>query len=150
MTLKRSTRDISKRPGKLTKGVLFYQDNCSCTLVCGCNGCCAWLWLCTGWSPSIFSWFGTIWLFLVLQHEKTLGWEAALDWWFFEDQDESFYTKLCNTDWRNVWTAGETMLNNKPHCVKFDHRIIVSLWTLWQFMYIHVGTSSSFQVHVYI
>ena len=43
---------------------------------------------------------------------------------------------------------GRLMLKNKPHCVKFDHRIIVSLWTLWQFMYI--GTSSSFQVHVYI
>ena len=27
MTLKSSTRDISKQPGKLTKGVLFHQDN---------------------------------------------------------------------------------------------------------------------------
>ena len=26
-TLKSSTRDIPKRPGKLTNGVLFYQDN---------------------------------------------------------------------------------------------------------------------------
>ena len=25
--MKSSTRDISKRPGKLTKGVLFHQDN---------------------------------------------------------------------------------------------------------------------------
>ena len=31
-----------------------------------------------GWSPSIFSWFGTIRLFPVPQHEKTLGWEAFI------------------------------------------------------------------------
>ena len=48
-----------------------------------------WLW--TGWSPSIFSSFGTIWLFSFPQHEKTLSWESAIED-FFEDQDESFYT----------------------------------------------------------
>ena len=26
----------------------------------------------------------------------------------------------CNTDGRNVWIAGESMLKNKPHSVKFD------------------------------
>ena len=29
----------------------------SCTRVCGCKDCCAWLWLWTSSSPSIFSWF---------------------------------------------------------------------------------------------
>ena len=43
-----------ERPEKLTKGVLFHQDNASCTQVCGCNDCCAWMWLSTGWSASIF------------------------------------------------------------------------------------------------
>ena len=33
-----------------------------------------WFW--SGWSPSIF-WFGTILLFSVPQHGKTLGWEAV-------------------------------------------------------------------------
>ena len=37
----------------------------------------------------------------------------------FEDQDESFFTsKRCNTDGRSVWTAGETMLENKSYLVK--------------------------------
>ena len=35
--------------------------------------------------------------------------------------------KYSNTDGRSVLTAGETMLKNKPHLVKFNHCIIVSL-----------------------
>ena len=59
--LKNSTRDISKRPGKLTKEVLFHQESASVDAqVCGCNKWCTRLWLWTGWSPSIFTWFGTI------------------------------------------------------------------------------------------
>ena len=38
-------------------------------------------------------------------------------------------SKRCDTNGRSVWTAGETMLKNTPHLVKFDHGIIVSLWT---------------------
>ena len=38
-------------------------------------------------------------------------------------------SKHCNNDGRSVWTAGETKLTNKPHLVKFDHCITVSLWT---------------------
>ena len=53
---------------------------------------------------------------------------------FFEDQDESLelYSRKsnhCNTNGRSVWIAGKTMLKNKPHLVKFDHCIIVSLCT---------------------
>ena len=77
-----STRDISKWPGKLMKGVrTVFPGQCSCTRVCGCNGCCADCGFELVDHPSIFSWFGTIWLFSVTQHEKTLGWEAVSDWW---------------------------------------------------------------------
>ena len=58
-----------KTAWKTDEGSPVSPGQCSCTKVCGCNGCYAWLvW--TGWSPSIFSWFGTIWLFSVPQHEK--------------------------------------------------------------------------------
>ena len=45
----------------------------------------AWRWLWTGWSPSMFSWFGTIWLLSVPQPVKqTLGWESVSDgWWAY-------------------------------------------------------------------
>ena len=35
----------------------------------------------------------------------------------------------CNTDGKSVWTAGETVLKNKPYMylVKFDHCIIASV-----------------------
>ena len=64
------------------KGSPVSLGQCSSTQVCGCKSCCVWLSLWTGWSSSIFSWFGTIWLFTVPQHEETLGWEAVLDWWW--------------------------------------------------------------------
>ena len=94
-----------------------------------------WLWLWTGWSPSIFSWFGTIWLFSVPQHEKPLDWEAVSDWYWghicswglFGGSDESFYTqesKHSNTDGRSVWTTGQTMLTNKPQLFEFNHCIL--------------------------
>ena len=80
---------------------------CYCPQVCGSNGCCAWLWLWTGWSPSILSQFGTIWLFFCspIMKKTPLCWEAVSDrWWghissvenFFEDQDESFYSNVRN------------------------------------------------------
>ena len=59
------------------KGSPVSPGQCSCTPFCGCNGCCVWLWLWTGWSLSIFSWFGTIWLCSVLQHET----KKSLSWW---------------------------------------------------------------------
>ena len=82
---------------------------CSCTQVCGCNGCCAWLWLWTSWSPSKFSWFGTIWLFSIPQHEKHL---------FFLQDSYSYTTKNCNVNiiFRNVvcknvqWNDGWTIV----------------------------------------
>ena len=107
MTLKSITRDISKRPRKLTR-----ESCCTWTMlpdttsqVCGSNGCCARLWLWTGWSPSIFSWFGTIWLFFVPHMKKnTHTWLGSSIRpmmrsymylqlrTFSQDQDESFYT----------------------------------------------------------
>ena len=111
--------------GKLTNGVLFHQDNAPVrkSLIAMAAGC-DWIW--TGWSPSIFSWFGTIWLFSVPQHEKrrSMGpiMRSAVEY-FVEEQDES------NNDGQSVWTAGETRLKYKPHLVQIDHCIIVSLWT---------------------
>ena len=110
----------------------------------GCNGWFAWLRLWSGWSPSIFSLFGTSWLISVPQHEKTttLGWEAASDrWWGHNYLQLRTFSRIrmrasvpresmrCNTDGRTVWTTGNTMLKNKPHLVRFDRCIIVSLWT---------------------
>ena len=121
---------ISKWPANLT------NLGSSCTQVCGCNGCCVWLWLWTGWSPSIFSWFGIIYFLFPNMKKHLAGKEyrtedelisAVED--FFKDQDESFYTTGIQHRWKKCVDPGETMLKNKPHVlVKFDHCIIVSLW----------------------
>ena len=115
----------------------FTAGQCSCTQVCGCNGCCAWLWLWTGWSPSTFSWFGTIWLFLfknmkkMAEKQNRTADEVII---FRESGWEHLYhgnpIKRCNTDGRSVWTTDEAILKNRPHFVKFDHCSKVSLWTL--------------------
>ena len=115
---------------------------CSCTKVCGCNGCCVWLWLWTGrlitlhilhiWhNLAIFcsSTWKTTWLgssirpimrsYLQLRTLLRIRMRASIP-------QES---KHCNPDGRSVWTTGEIMMKNKPLMVKFDHCIIVSLWT---------------------
>ena len=117
---------------------------CSCTQVCGCNGYCAWLWLWTGWSPSIFSWLGTIY-FLFPNIKKKFGWEAVSDrWWghrhicgwrlFRGSGWELLYHRNPSTATSMKEVCGlqgrlQCMLKNKPHLVKFDHCITVSLWT---------------------
>ena len=59
----------------------------------------------------------------------------AVDDLFFEDQDESFYTTgiqaatLMAEVGGPQLRAGEIMLKNKTHLWKFDHCIIVRLWT---------------------
>ena len=123
-----------ERHGKLTKGALFHQDNTLAhNYVCGCNGCCALLWLWTGSSPSIFSWFGTMWLYSAPQHEHTLGWEAVYriddeviicSWGLLYHGNSSAVTpmeEVCGPQGRLCWK-----INN---LVKIDHCIIVSLWT---------------------
>lgn len=131
----------SRRPRKIRGPVS--RGQCSCTQVCVCNGCCAWPWLWTSWSFSIFSWFGTFWLFSVSQHEKNNYWLGST---FGLSDDEVisllrtflniFMTasipqesKRRNTDGRNVWTKGETIFKNKPNLFKFSHCIMISLWT---------------------
>ena len=76
MTLKSSTRDISKRPGKLTKGVLFHQ--LLHTIL--------WLQLlmCVTAALNLLATLHIllIWHHLTIfssQHEKTLGWETVTD-----------------------------------------------------------------------
>ena len=51
---------------------------------------------------------------------------------FSEDQDESFYTtgiQALQHRWKKCVGQGRHMLKNKPHLVKFDNCITVSLWT---------------------
>ena len=81
---------------------------CSCTQVCGWNSCCAWLWLWTGWSPSIFSIFGTIWLFSVPQREKTLDQEAVSDRW---------WGHICS--WGLVWESGWELYHGNPSAATY-------------------------------
>ena len=65
-------------------------------------------------------------------------------------------SKHCNTDGRNVWTAQETIMKNKPHMVKFDHCIIVYIWTFqptlyavhWTLYLIHKSWSHVSEVNV--
>ena len=95
-----------------------FTGQCSCTLVCGCNGCCAWLWLWTGWSPSIFSWIYTILtIFYSPNMKKHLAVESSIGPMmrsylqlrtFFEDLDESFYTTEIQA--LQHCTTGETTL----------------------------------------
>ena len=56
------------------------------------------------------------------------------NWVSFQPEKPTFQEELltfclaCEAeDGRSVWTAGETMLKNKPHLVKFNHCIIVNL-----------------------
>ena len=107
-----------------------------------CNDCCAWLWLWTGWSPYIFSIL--IWHHLTISYSPT--WKQTWVGSSIGPMMRSYLqlrtfsrirmrasipqeSKHCITDGRSVWTAGQTMLTNKPHLVKFDHCITVSLWT---------------------
>ena len=145
MTWKDVLEIFRRWPGKLTnEWSPVSPRQCSCTQVCGCNGFWAWLWLWTRWQSFIF-WFGTIWLFSVPKHEKQqrLAGEAVSDrWWghirswgfFWGSGWELLYHRnpIAATPMEEVyvWTAGETMLKNKPHLVKFDHCFIDKLWTI--------------------
>ena len=75
--------------------------------------------------------------------KKTLGWEALKQYqtynevisgaeYFFEEKKKTI--QALQHWWKKCvdpsLTSGETMLKNKPHLVKFDHRMIVSLRTL--------------------
>ena len=132
-------RDISKRPGKLMEGVLFHQDNVpahkSVVAMAAVHD--------YGFElvdhPSYSLDFGTIYFLfpnmintwlrssigpmtrsnLQLRTFSTIRIRASIP-------QES---KRCNTNGKSGGTAGETMLKYKPHLVKFDHCIIVSLWT---------------------
>ena len=118
-------------PRKLTKGVLFRQDNApahksvvAMAAVCDCG-----FW--TGWSPPYSPDLAPcIYFPYVPQHEKTLGWEAVSDRFptLLRTKMIPQEFKHCITNGKSVWTTQET-LKNKSHLVKFDQGIIVSLWT---------------------
>ena len=136
---------LRKRPGKLTKGSPVSPGHCSCTHVCDCNGCCAWLWRWTGWP-------------LITLHIPDL---APFDYFLFPNMKKPTWlgssigpmmrsylqlrtfsrirmrasipqeSKHCNTDaWKKcVDRRGEKLCWKKKHLVKFDQCFIVSLWT---------------------
>ena len=126
-----------ERLGKLTKGVLFHQDNApahksmvAMAAVCDCG-----FW--TGWLPSILIWHH---LFSAPQHEKKRKkktWLGSSIGPIMSYLQLSTFSRIrmrtiprkskpCNSDGRSVWTC---MLKYKPHFVKFNHCIILSLWT---------------------
>ena len=108
---------------------------CSCTQVCGCNGFCAWLWLWTGWSPSIFSWFGTIYFLFQNMKKHLAGKQYPTDEEVILSAVENFsevrMRASCTTGNPSAATPmreevcgpQEIMVQNKLHLVKFDHNI---------------------------
>ena len=40
-------------------------------------------------------------------------------------------SKHYNTEWKSVWTTGETIMKDKPHLVTFNENILFNLWTFW-------------------
>ena len=77
------------------------------------------------------NWFITLHIFLIWHHLILFCSPTWQYTWLGSSMRASLpqNSKCCNTDGRSMWTAGETMLKNKPHLVKFYHCIIVSLWT---------------------
>ena len=132
------------QPGKLMKGVLFHQDSAPAhkSVVAmdashDCHGSwnglitlpsdaksgeywhhltifCSPTWKKTTWLGSSIWPMMRSYLHLQLRTFSRIGMRASIP-------QESTH---CNTDGRSVWTTGETLWKNK-----FDHCIIVSLWT---------------------
>ena len=110
----------------------------------------AWLWLWTGWLPSIFSWFGTTWLFSVpnMKQKHLAGKQYRTDDEvihavedFFEDQDESFYTTALQHRWKQCVDRTRDYVEkckcqfrplNHSHPTKCSGhpRIYIAYWTL--------------------
>ncbi|GLD62679.1 histone-lysine N-methyltransferase SETMAR-like protein [Lates japonicus] len=111
----------SKRPGKLTKGVLFHQDNAaahkSVVAMAAVRDCGFELVNDPPYfpdlAPSDYFLFPNMMmrLYLLLRTFLSIRMRA------FIPQEP----KRCNTDGRNVWTAGEITLENEQHLVKFNH-----------------------------
>ena len=129
-------------PGKLTKGDLFHHDTAPAhkSVVAMAAMCDCGFELVYQLSPSIFSWLGTIYFLFPNMEKHLAGKQYRTDDKVISAVEDFLRIRMrasipreskhCNTDGRNVWTAGETMLKNKwPHLVKFDHCNIVSLWT---------------------
>ena len=72
----------SKRPGKLRKSY-FTRTMLHTCLWLQCCCACLWRWTKFSWSPSIFSWFGTIWLSSVPQQKTNKRWGHICRLFFF-------------------------------------------------------------------
>ena len=134
---------------KTDKGSPVSPGQCSCTQVTGCYGCCAWLWLWTGWSPSVLPpsfWFGTIQIFSVPQHENNswLGskigpwwWGHICSWGLFRGLGwellNHIWMQMLQHRWKRCVDHRSAYVENVPHFTPLHHRIIVSLWT-WKWI----------------
>ena len=131
-------------PGKLTKGVLFHQDNAPAhkslvALAAAVHDC--GFELVDHHPPysdlalSDYFQFPNMKKKHLARKQNWTGDEhISAELWgpFFRIRMRASIpqeSKCCNTARRSVWTAGETIFKNKPHLVKFNHCIIVSLWT---------------------
>ena len=136
-----STRDISKRPGKLTKGVMFHQGNApahkSVVAMAAVRDCGFKLVDHPPYCPDLAAYD----YFLFPNMKKTHGWEAVSDrWWghicswgpFRGSGWELLYHRnsSATTPTEEVSPQGRLCCKiNHAHLVKFDHCITFSLWT---------------------
>ena len=131
-----------KRPGKLTKGDLFHQDNAPAqkyvVAMAAVRDCDSQVVDHPPYSPDLapFDYF----LFPNWEEQKThfAGKQYRTDHEVISAVEDFLRrmrasipreSKRSNTYGRSVCPTGETMLKNEPYMVKFDHCIIVSLWT---------------------
>ena len=133
---------------KTDEGVLFHQDNApthkSVVAVAAVHDCGFQL---VDYPPHSADWHH---LFSVPQYNKNPWLESSIGPMMRSYLQLRTFSRIrmrasipggfnrCNTDGRNVWTTRETMLKNKPHVVKFDHCIRVSL----SMLHIHIKSSA--------
>ena len=126
-----------KTAWKTDEGGPVSPGQCSCHAhKCVVTMAVVWLWLWTGWSPSIFSWFGPVWLFSVPQHvnkQKNLAGKqyrtddefiSAIEE-FFEDQDESFCTTVYHGNPSAVTPMEEVCGPQGRLCWKTNHNTLL-------------------------
>ena len=129
---------FQRRPGKLTKRVLFHQDNAPAhkfmVAMAAVRECGFELVDDFPYSPDLapsdyflFSQMKKIWLGSSIRLMMTSYLPFRTFSRIRKRASIPQYSKCCNTNRRSVWTEGETILKNKPHLVKFYHCSTVSL-----------------------
>ena len=114
-----------KRLGKLSKGVMFHQDNA----VCHCYGCHQWLWLWIDSTSLLHAWSRSIKLPFILKLEKGYSWytlqsilTSCIQWEDFLDSEEKDFYKsdigVLQHRWQNCIGIERIMLKNNTICLK--------------------------------